>query len=249
MLALKRVYDKASPEDGVRFLVERLWPRGIKKTDLRLDAWLKDVAPSATLRRWFAHDLKKWTKLQRYFAELDSHPEACEQIRSAARHGRVILVYSSHDTEHNNAVALKEYLNVRKAGDALDVLFGGVICSGSIAHRLQRARCPAHRGGTYGSNPREGSPQLSSLCQQLLLKKSTISAKRLGIEWAVLIFQHPYINELRECDRFILNRLWTCVIPKASPFSFCAAPGSCVQAEAGENSGSIQKLGSCEVMI
>jgi uncharacterized protein YeaO (DUF488 family) len=111
---LKRVYDKAAPEAGVRFLVERLWPRGIKKTDLRLDDWLKDVAPSAALRRWFAHDPKKWAEFQqRYFAELDSHPEACEQIRSAARRGRVTLVYSSHDTEHNNAVALKEYLNAR----------------------------------------------------------------------------------------------------------------------------------------
>ena len=114
MLALKRVYDKAAPEDGVRFLVERLWPRGIKKTDLRLDAWLKDVAPSAELRRWFAHDPKKWTEFQkRYFAELDSHPEACEPIRAAARHGRATLVYSSHDAEHNNAVALKEYLNAQ----------------------------------------------------------------------------------------------------------------------------------------
>ena len=114
MLVLKRVYDKAAPEAGVRFLVERLWPRGIKKTELRLDAWLKDVAPSAVLRRWFGHDPKKWVEFQqRYFAELDSHPEACEQIRSAARHGRVTLVYSSHDTEHNNAVALKEYLNAR----------------------------------------------------------------------------------------------------------------------------------------
>jgi uncharacterized protein YeaO (DUF488 family) len=114
MLALKRVYDKPEPEDGVRFLVERLWPRGIKKNALRLDGWLKDVAPSDALRRWFSHDPKKWTGFQqRYFAELDSHPEACEQIRSAARHGRVTLVYSSHDTEHNNAVALKEYLNAR----------------------------------------------------------------------------------------------------------------------------------------
>ena len=114
MLALKRVYDKALPEDGVRFLVERLWPRGIKKTDLRLDDWLKDVAPSAALRRWFSHDPQKWTEFQkRYSAELDSHPEACEQIRSAARHGLVTLVYSSHDTEHNNAVALKEYLSAR----------------------------------------------------------------------------------------------------------------------------------------
>ena len=115
MLALKRVYDKAAPEDGVRFLVERLWPRGIKKTDLRLDAWLKDVAPSAALRRWFSHDPKKWTEFQkRYFAELDSHPEACAPIRRAARHGRVTLVYSSHDTELNNAAALKEYLSARK---------------------------------------------------------------------------------------------------------------------------------------
>ncbi|MCL5743829.1 MAG: DUF488 domain-containing protein [Acidobacteria bacterium] len=115
MVALKRVYDKAAPEDGVRFLVERLWPRGIKKTDLRLEAWLKDVAPSTELRRWFAHDPKKWTEFQkRYFAELDRHLEACEPIRSAARHGRVTLVYSSHDEEHNNAAALKEYLSVRK---------------------------------------------------------------------------------------------------------------------------------------
>jgi uncharacterized protein YeaO (DUF488 family) len=114
MLALKRVYDKTAPEDGVRFLVERLWPRGIKKTDLRLDDWLKDVAPSAALRRWFSHDPQKWTEFQkRYSAELDSHPEACEQIRSASRHGLVTLVYSSHDTEHNNAVALKEYLSAR----------------------------------------------------------------------------------------------------------------------------------------
>ena len=115
MLALKRVYDKTTPEDGVRFLVERLWPRGIKKTDLRLDDWLKDVAPSTELRRWFSHDPKKWTEFQkRSFAELDGHPEACAPIRSAARHGRVTLVYSSHDTEHNNAAALKEYLSARK---------------------------------------------------------------------------------------------------------------------------------------
>jgi uncharacterized protein YeaO (DUF488 family) len=115
MLALKRVYDKTTLEDGVRFLVERLWPRGIKKTDLCLDDWLKDVAPSAALRRWFSHDPKRWAEFQeRYFAELDSHFEACAPIRSAARHGRVTLVYSSHDTEHNNAVALKEYLSARK---------------------------------------------------------------------------------------------------------------------------------------
>ena len=89
MLALKRVYDQADPADGVRFLVERLWPRGVRKTDLRIDAWLKDVAPSDALRRWFSHDPKKWTRLQqRHFAELDSHPQVLEPIRSAARQGR-----------------------------------------------------------------------------------------------------------------------------------------------------------------
>src|SRR5215472_6984530 len=114
MITLKRAYEKAAPEDGTRFLVERLWPRGIKKTDLRLDAWLKDVAPSTSLRRWFAHDPKKWPEFRRrYFAELDKHSEAWEPIRAAARRGRVTLIYSSHDTGHNNAVALQEYLRSR----------------------------------------------------------------------------------------------------------------------------------------
>jgi uncharacterized protein YeaO (DUF488 family) len=114
MLTLKRAYEKASPEDGTRFLVERLWPRGVKKADLRLDAWLKDVAPSDDLRRWFAHDPKKWPEFRRrYFAELDRNPEVWERIRGAAHHGHVTLVYSAHDTEHNNAVALREYLQAR----------------------------------------------------------------------------------------------------------------------------------------
>ncbi|HTS62001.1 MAG TPA: DUF488 family protein [Candidatus Acidoferrales bacterium] len=111
MLALRRAYEAAGVEDGTRFLVERLWPRGIKKTDLHVDGWLRDVAPSDALRRWFAHDPRKWPEFRRrYFAELDRHPDAREQILNAVRRGRVTLVYSSHDTEHNNAVALKEYL-------------------------------------------------------------------------------------------------------------------------------------------
>ncbi len=114
MFALKRAYEKAGTEDGARFLVERLWPRGIKKTDLRIDGWLKEVAPSDALRRWFGHHPEKWPEFRRrYFAELERHLEAWEQIRSAARRGRVTLVYSAHDTEHNNAVALKEYLEAR----------------------------------------------------------------------------------------------------------------------------------------
>jgi uncharacterized protein YeaO (DUF488 family) len=111
MITLKRAYEKAAPEDGTRFLVERLWPRGIKKADLQIDAWLKDVAPTDALRRWFAHDPEKWPEFRRrYFAELARHPEGWEPIRDASRRGPVTLVYSAHDTEHNNAAALKEYL-------------------------------------------------------------------------------------------------------------------------------------------
>ena len=111
MIRLKRVYDKASLEDGSRFLVERLWPRGVKKTALQIDAWLKDVAPSDALRRWFAHDPAKWNEFRRrYWEELRAHAEALAPLREAARHGTVTLVYSSRDEEHNNAVALKEYL-------------------------------------------------------------------------------------------------------------------------------------------
>jgi uncharacterized protein YeaO (DUF488 family) len=110
-IALKRAYDPASSDDGTRFLVERLWPRGIKKEALRLDGWLKDVAPSTELRKWFSHDPAKWKEFQRkYFAELDKNQEALEPILAAARKGRVTLVFSSHDSEHNNAVALKSYL-------------------------------------------------------------------------------------------------------------------------------------------
>lgn len=114
LIALKRAYEKASPEDGIRFLVERLWPRGVRKADLPIAGWVKDVAPSDALRRWFAHDPAKWTKFRRrYFEELDRHPESWEPVLRAARGGRVTLVYSAHDQEHNNALALKEYLQTR----------------------------------------------------------------------------------------------------------------------------------------
>jgi uncharacterized protein YeaO (DUF488 family) len=112
MITLKRAYDPASRVDGIRFLVERLWPRGIAKTDLRIDEWLKDVGPSTGLRKWFGHDPGKWAEFRRrYFRELGSQPEVWKPIVSAARRGgTVTLVYSSHDPEHNNAVALREYL-------------------------------------------------------------------------------------------------------------------------------------------
>lgn len=111
MIRLKRAYEATGREDGVRFLVERLWPRGVRRDALRLDAWLKDVAPSTDLRQWFGHDPAKWTEFQRrYRAELDANPDALELILKAARRGRVTLVYSSHDEQHNNAVVLKAYL-------------------------------------------------------------------------------------------------------------------------------------------
>jgi len=111
MIKLRRVYEHGSPDEGTRFLVERLWPRGIKKSDLDFDEWLKDVGPSTGLRQWFGHDPERWNEFRRrYFAELEANPETWEPIFMAARQGVVTLLYSSRDEEHNNAVALKEYL-------------------------------------------------------------------------------------------------------------------------------------------
>jgi uncharacterized protein YeaO (DUF488 family) len=111
MIQLKRAYDPPGAADGTRFLVERLWPRGVKKEALRVEAWLKEVAPSTELRQWFSHDPAKWPEFRRrYFAELKAHPEAWRPLLAGARRGRITLVYSSHDTEHNNAVALKGFL-------------------------------------------------------------------------------------------------------------------------------------------
>lgn len=118
VIQVKRVYDPPVLEDGTRFLVERLWPRGLKKEALRLDGWLKDVAPSDKLRRWFAHDPAKWNEFwHRYFAELDGKPEAWRPILQAACQGNVTLLFSARDTEHNNAVALKAYLEKQLAAE------------------------------------------------------------------------------------------------------------------------------------
>ncbi len=115
MIRLKRVYDPPARTDGKRFLVDRLWPRGMKKEALPLDGWLTEVAPSAAPRRWYAHDTAKWTEFRRrYFAELDRQPEAWQPILDAARRGNVTLLYSARDMEHNSAVALKAYLDVRR---------------------------------------------------------------------------------------------------------------------------------------
>ena len=114
MIRLKRAYESAASDDGARFLVDRLWPRGIKKEALSLRAWVKEAAPSDSLRRWFGHDPEKWKEFRRrYFAELDRNAAAFEPLLEAARQGDVTLVYSAHDTERNNAVALRDYLEAK----------------------------------------------------------------------------------------------------------------------------------------
>lgn len=110
-LQLKRVYDQPTEQDGSRFLVERLWPRGVTKSALADVTWLKEVAPSSELREWFHHDPKRWNEFRRrYFAELKHHTGVMSPILEASRKGTVTLLYSSHDQEHNNAVALREFL-------------------------------------------------------------------------------------------------------------------------------------------
>ena len=117
IVKVKRVYESIQRSDGTRFLVERFWPRGVKKEKLKLDAWLKDVAPSDGLRRWFGHDPAKWDEFQRrYRAELDENPGAWKQLLESARQRNVTLLYSARDTEHNNAIVLKDFLEERLAG-------------------------------------------------------------------------------------------------------------------------------------
>jgi uncharacterized protein YeaO (DUF488 family) len=110
-IRVKRVYEPAVRADGTRFLVERLWPRGFTRDALALDAWLKDVAPSPALRKWFGHDPAKWDGFAaRYAAELGANRAAWQPILDAARRGPVTLLYSARDTERNSAVLLAAYL-------------------------------------------------------------------------------------------------------------------------------------------
>lgn len=107
MLQLKRAYEPATRTDGRRILVDRLWPRGLSKRRVAIDEWIKVLAPSAQLRRWFAHDPNKWPEFQRrYKEELRAHPELLRRLVSLARRGRVTLVYGAKDEQHNDAVVL-----------------------------------------------------------------------------------------------------------------------------------------------
>jgi uncharacterized protein YeaO (DUF488 family) len=108
---LKRVYDPPAPDDGVRILVDRLWPRGMTKEAAALAEWLRDAAPSTTLRKWFAHDPRRWRKFeQRYFSELNGKPEVVARLRELMASKKLTLLYGSRDSQMNNAVALRHYL-------------------------------------------------------------------------------------------------------------------------------------------
>jgi uncharacterized protein YeaO (DUF488 family) len=108
---LKRAYAPPESTDGIRILVDRLWPRGVKKADAAVDQWLKDLSPSTGLRNWFGHDPARWDEFrERYATELSQHPDQLEQLRELARKGPITLVYSAHDELHNNAVALRDFV-------------------------------------------------------------------------------------------------------------------------------------------
>jgi uncharacterized protein YeaO (DUF488 family) len=114
MIHLKRVYEMPSSDDGVRILVERLWPRGLTKAKAAVDSWIKDVAPSPDLRKWFGHDPARWRRFkQRYWKELEGRKDDVDALRRKAREGRVTFIYAAHDQEHNAALALKEFIERR----------------------------------------------------------------------------------------------------------------------------------------
>jgi len=117
-IQLKRAYDKPERTDGYRVLIDRIWPRGVRKEDLELDEWHKALAPSTELRQWFEHDPQKWEESRRrYFRELDSHPEEIQKLREKMREGPLTIVFGSKEERFNNATALKEYLERPAGGD------------------------------------------------------------------------------------------------------------------------------------
>jgi uncharacterized protein YeaO (DUF488 family) len=114
MIRLKRAYEDASPEDGLRVLVDRLWPRGLSKQKAHVDLWLKEIAPSSELRKWFGHDPARWKDFQvRYRDEIHGHPDSLELLRKKGRDGTVTLLFASRDEQHNNAIVLKDLLKRR----------------------------------------------------------------------------------------------------------------------------------------
>ena len=118
MIKIKRIYDTPTEDDGFRILLDRLWPRGLTKEKAKVDLWLKEIAPSDQLRKWYAHDPKKWVEFRkRYFNDLHAKRELVNQIVQKTKEGDVTLLYSSKEEKINNAVALKEYIAKKKKGD------------------------------------------------------------------------------------------------------------------------------------
>jgi uncharacterized protein YeaO (DUF488 family) len=114
MIHLKRAYEKANDKDGLRILVERLWPRGLTKAKAALDLWVKDVAPSPNLRKWFGHHPVRWKQFkQRYWKELKDKKDDVELLRRKSKEDKVTFIYAAHDQEHNGALALKEFIEQR----------------------------------------------------------------------------------------------------------------------------------------
>ena len=110
-IKLRRAYDPAERTDGVRILVDRLWPRGLSRDDACIDQWVKDLAPSNELRKWFGHDPARWDEFRdRYAVELNRHSDQMKELRELARKGPITLVYSAHDEVHNNAVVLRDFI-------------------------------------------------------------------------------------------------------------------------------------------
>ena len=115
-IKVKRIYDKVSSEDGVRILVDRLWPRGVSKKNAQIDIWMKDIAPSNELRKWFNHDAEKWGEFRvRYFSELDHKSELVKEVLNRAKTGTLTLVFSAKEERYNNAAALREYLETHSS--------------------------------------------------------------------------------------------------------------------------------------
>ena len=115
MIRLKRVYDEPAEQDGLRILVERLWPRGVSKEKAAVDLWLRELAPSAELRKWFGHDPAKWDEFRkRYRAELEEKGDVLVLLKHRATEGAVTFVYAAHDEQHNSAVVLKDFLEERQ---------------------------------------------------------------------------------------------------------------------------------------
>lgn len=110
-IKLKRAYETPEKSDGFRILVERLWPRGVTKTNANIDLWMKEIAPSTELRKWYSHDVEKWPEFEkRYKQELKENRDLVAELKSIVREKNVTFIYAAHDEEHNSAVVLKEYI-------------------------------------------------------------------------------------------------------------------------------------------